>query len=187
MSFPDFRGTPLNMFGDPDSGHFTCNVWGWVCLHGVGNVSQIEGQFTSAKYIELLEEVFLPSLRERDFPFPERIIYIHDRTRMHTGRNVRTWFKEQPNLELLEFPSRVSDLNPVENIWANMINMWQPKDEEEKSSHQLMKHVDTVWEFFRENHNLVYDHISTMQAKLHDVVRNNGGFSTVHIDSVPPF
>ena len=58
------------------SGHVTCNVWGWIFLHGIGELAQISGRFTAEKYLEILEEVMLPSVRSFALPYPERIIFM---------------------------------------------------------------------------------------------------------------
>ena len=48
-------------------------------MHGVGELTDIDGKFTAEKYIEILEEVMLPSVREYALPYPERIIFMQDR------------------------------------------------------------------------------------------------------------
>ena len=65
-----------NIYEVARSGHITCNVWGWIHLHGIGEVAEIEGRFTSEKYIEILEEVMLPTVRAFALPYPERIIFM---------------------------------------------------------------------------------------------------------------
>ena len=57
------------------SEHITCNVWGtvvwgWIHLHGIREVAEIEGRFTSEKYIETLEEVMLPTFRAFALSYP---------------------------------------------------------------------------------------------------------------------
>ncbi|KAK4302568.1 hypothetical protein Pmani_025344 [Petrolisthes manimaculis] len=57
-----------NVYQVARSGRVTCNVWGWIFLHGVGEVTEIEGRFTSDTYLEILEEVMLPSVRSYALP-----------------------------------------------------------------------------------------------------------------------
>ncbi|KAK3888075.1 hypothetical protein Pcinc_007865 [Petrolisthes cinctipes] len=79
-----------NIVEEARSGHVACNVWGWVCRHGMGDVYNIEGRFTAEKYIALLADRFLPSLRERNYLlFPGPIIFIHDGCPIHTAHAVR--------------------------------------------------------------------------------------------------
>lgn len=58
------------------SGHITCNTWGWIHLYGAGELVDIEGRFTAEKYIEILEEVMLPTVRVMALPYPERITFM---------------------------------------------------------------------------------------------------------------
>lgn len=103
-----------NIYETARSGHVTCNMWGWIFLHGVGELAEIDGRFNSEKYIELLEEVFLPSVRSYALPFPETIIVMQDNCPIHTSRVVTRWFQDQNHLEVLPWPSKACDLNPIE-------------------------------------------------------------------------
>lgn len=58
------------------SGRKTVNVWGWVNLNCLGELTEIEGRFNSEVYIEILEEVMLPTVRAMVLPFPEKIIFM---------------------------------------------------------------------------------------------------------------
>ncbi|KAK4307347.1 hypothetical protein Pmani_018177 [Petrolisthes manimaculis] len=74
-----------NVYQVARSGRVTCNVWGWIFLHGVGEVTEIEGRFTSDTYLEILEEVMLPSVRSYALPFPETILFMQDNCPVHTA------------------------------------------------------------------------------------------------------
>ena len=51
---------------------------------------------------------------------------MQDNSPIHTARIVQRWFQEQQHVELLDWPSKACDLNPIENIWANIVNVWKP-------------------------------------------------------------
>lgn len=158
------------------SGHVTCNVWGWVALHGMGDVFRIEGRFTAAKYIELLETSFLPSLRERNFPFPEGpILFIHDRCPIHTARVVQEWFGRQDNIQLLDWPSKGADMNVIEHVWAQMVNTW--KMEQERTSEQLMNHISAQWEICRRKPEQIRVLVNSMHDRLTEVIDREGCWS----------
>ena len=119
--------------------------------------------------------ILLPSIRERDYPFTGSLIFVHDRCPIHTARIVRQWFAEHPNLELLDWPSKGCDMNPIENIWANMVNLWEPA--RERTAEQLMGHTREQWELFRGNPRLVYNHVENMDKRLRAVIDQDGGWS----------
>lgn len=76
---PGTRYLRENIFEIARSGHVTCNVWGWIHLYGIGELTEIEGRFTSQVYLELLEEVMIPSVRAMALPYPERIVFMQVR------------------------------------------------------------------------------------------------------------
>ena len=88
-----------------------------VCKHGMGDVLQGEGRFTADKYITLLEEDYLLSLRNKDYPFPHGpIVFIQNKCPIHTDRAVQQWFQRQDNIELLDWPSKGADMNIIEHV-----------------------------------------------------------------------
>ncbi|KAK4322528.1 hypothetical protein Pmani_006709 [Petrolisthes manimaculis] len=64
-----------NVYQVACSGRETCNVWGWIFLHGVGEVTEIECRFTSDTYLEILEEVMLPSVRSYALPWSQGLLF----------------------------------------------------------------------------------------------------------------
>ncbi|KAG0718363.1 putative low-specificity L-threonine aldolase 1 [Chionoecetes opilio] len=142
------RYEPRNICTETRSGHVTCNVFGWISMHGVGDVVNIEGRFTAAKYVDLLDNFLLPSLRDRHFPaHPGPIIFVQDRSPIHTARVVRQWFAGRDDLVLLDWPSKGCDLNPIEHVWAYMVNGWERQ--RERRPDQLLAHINRDWEILR--------------------------------------
>lgn len=170
------RYTPHNIYEEARSGHTTCNIWGWICKHGVGDVTRIQGRFTAEAYINILENFFLPSLQEKNYPFPPGpIIFVQDRCPVHTARIVQQWFAAHENLQLLELPSKGCDCNPIEHIWANMVNTWEP--ELERTGEQLMAHTERQWELFRARPQEVRNLVSSMPDRLRAVIDAEGGWT----------
>lgn len=59
--------------------YVTCNIWGWLYLYGTEEMAYLEGRFTTDKYIEILEEVTIPSVRAMALSNPERKRYVQER------------------------------------------------------------------------------------------------------------
>lgn len=154
------------------SGHVTCNLWGWIHLYGIGELAEIEGRFTADQYLEILEEVMLPTVHASALPYPEHILYIHDNCSIHTANCVRRWFADQQDLELLPWPSKGCDINPIENIWACIVNAWD--QQEERTSEEVRRHAETEWEILRGKPNIVYNHVASVSERLRSVIENNG-------------
>ena len=141
----------------------------------MGELTDIQGRFTAEVYLEILEEVMLPTVREMAFPFPERIVFMHDNSSIHSANIVKRWFREQRHVELFNFPSKIADLNPIENIWGCLVNAWDP--EEERTKEQLMRHALTEWEVLRRKPEIVFNIVASMPQRLQSVIDHEGGWT----------
>lgn len=65
-----------NIYTLQRSGRTTVNMWGWVNLNCLGELTEIEGRFNSEVYLEILEEVMMPTVRAMALPYPEKIIFM---------------------------------------------------------------------------------------------------------------
>lgn len=48
---------------------------------------------------------------------------MQDNSPVHTANNVMNFFSNR-NFELMEWPPKSPDLNPIENVWSLMENGW---------------------------------------------------------------
>ena len=78
-------------------------------------------------------------------------------------------------MELVPWPSKGADCNPIENLWAAMVNTWEP--ELERNPHELVAHAERVWEIFRGNPALVHKYTSNMTRRLQGVIAKEGGWT----------
>jgi hypothetical protein len=77
------------------SGRFSVNVWGWISAVSPGVMLHVEERLNSGVYIRILENVY-------------------------TSHRVATWFQDQ-NINILDWPSRSPDVNPIENMWSFLV------------------------------------------------------------------
>lgn len=102
----------------------------------------ISGRLDSIGYVEILQEVLLPSLEAHgdlnDFVFMQvvevyhpqinrfvKLLFSKDNNSIHTALRTREWFRNNPNLELINAPTNSSDLNPIENFWTEFTRDWE--------------------------------------------------------------
>jgi len=106
---------------------------------------QINGKFKAEVYINILETVFLPSVRAR---FPEGpIFFIHDRSPIHTAIVVREWFRQHPEITVLDWPSKGADMNPIENVWGDMVKCFEGR--RARNRDEVFEMALALWEHFK--------------------------------------
>ncbi|KAL7634863.1 UNVERIFIED_CONTAM: hypothetical protein RMT77_015240 [Armadillidium vulgare] len=171
------RYDAANIFEEARSDHVKCNVWGWINAFTVGELTHINGRFTIDQYLEILDEVFLPSVRVSIFPDPERFVFVQDNNRpIHASRRVKQWFEEHQHIiDVLPWPSKGCDLNPIENVWAAFVKDWRmPQDKITKKD--LEDYIKTSWENLRMNH-IIENSILSIPNRLQAVIEAKGGWT----------
>ncbi|GJQ70866.1 hypothetical protein Trydic_g785 [Trypoxylus dichotomus] len=104
------------------SGRITGGFCGWMSATGPGKIVLITGRLTSEQYVDMLQYVFLPSVR---ILFPEGPIYlVRDNSAIDTARIVKSWFRDNPEIRLIPWPAKSPDFNVIENLWTLMVRNW---------------------------------------------------------------
>ena len=90
---------------------FKLNLWGYITPTDF-KLYQIPDKHDSESYVEVLEKAKIPSIAEKKK-------FMQDNARIHTSK-LTTGYLEKSKVELLPWPARSPDLNPIENVWAEM-------------------------------------------------------------------
>lgn len=90
------------------------NVWGYISKEKC-DLFLVSNKFKSQEYKELLEISFLPEIRQ----FKSDFIFMQDNASIHKANIVMQYLAEE-KLTLFNWPPKSPDLNPIENVWAEM-------------------------------------------------------------------
>ena len=157
------------------SGRQSVPVWGCFSAFGPGPLVRIDGRLTAERYVEILEQNLLPYAHAVTSIFPELapIKFIQDRSPIHTARRVQQFFRDRPEIELLPWPPKGADLNPIENIWGDMV-----KDFDARlviNSEQLFDIAENLWFSYADRLNYHLNLAESMVNRLEEC-RNAEGF-----------
>ncbi|KMQ81580.1 transposable element tc3 transposase [Lasius niger] len=140
---------------------------------GLMDIVEISPHMNAEEYVEILEEVLKPSARqiypEEQYPI---IKIAQDNSAVHTSRMVQAWFEANPDFEQLPWPAKSPDLNPIENVWAKMIESWIAGELRTKEA--LRNHVHQVWDELTLRPNYTENLVTSMPRRLQLVIQNDG-------------
>lgn len=153
-------------------GQNTASMWGWMSAAGVGELVKISPGENAGNYVNLLEETMWPTVRTV-YPQAEvsYILYVHENSPEHTARAVTDWFYQHPEIYVIPWPSKSQDLNPMENLWGLMIEMWDKKSE--KTGREVEQYCNEIWEFVRGSE-ICSRLVGSMRARLQEVIESKG-------------
>jgi hypothetical protein len=96
------------------SGRVSVHCWGWISHKGAGMLHRI-GQLNGLQYKQILQNVMVPSVRMLR---PDgKIHFQQGHSTIHDSRVVRERLSLQEDVELIDWPPRGTDMNPIENTW----------------------------------------------------------------------
>lgn len=125
----------------------------------------------SEEYLSILGEVYLPSLRVMFGEAANEMVFMQDNARVHTSAAARAWFTSHPEVELLNWPAYSPDLNPIENVWANMTRHWP--DHQFRNRREILETASQLWENLRHG-DLIPTLYRSLPNRLQEVRDNNG-------------
>lgn len=111
----------------------------------------------------------LPSVR---VAYPEGQIYlVQDNSSVHRSRLIQEWLTSQTDITVFDWPSKSPDLNPIENLWGQMVLNWDPS--EVRSKKNLDQEVNKTWELMRSS-TACANMVAGMRSRLQQVIDSDG-------------
>ena len=122
----------------------------------------------------MVEDVLLPSAWAR-FGTDELIPFVQDLFSIHTSNMVLDWFQEEGvSFDFLPWPPKGADMNPIENVWAEMV---RDMNSQHANANQLRDSVSTIWENLSHRQNYWRILSNSMTRRLRMVVDVEGDWT----------
>lgn len=130
------------------SGRISAGYWGWISCAGPGEIVPTGTNFNSQKYLEILDEIALPSI-EAQFGSIQNIIFMHANSPIHTANIVKNYMASK-NIRMLNWAPMSPDLNLIELVWADLERDRPPLLA--RTQNILNEFVFNRWENLRSRH-----------------------------------
>ena len=141
-------------------------VWGCFSWKGVGAFHQIKGILTKERYRQILIRQMRPSARRLH---GDNFIFQHDNDPKHTAHIVKNYLGNQ-QIELLFWPPQSPDLNPIENLWAELNRKLNKRTCQ--SEEQLFECLKQTWENLSDDY--LHKLVESMPRRCRKVIKSRG-------------
>ena len=117
-------------------------IWGCFSLRGKAPLVFLDENQDSADYITMLEKHMVPWA---DTVHPNNWIFQQDNASIHASRHSIKWFTKK-EISLLEWPARLPDLNPLENLWVLLVRRFYADTKHYSTEYELKGAIKKAWD-----------------------------------------
>jgi len=149
-------------------------VWGSIAYDGTCLIEVIDGTMDSKVYLDLLQRRLLRNykglgLNREGINGSNKLIFQHDGAKPHMAFKIYDYF-DRKSIEVLPWPARSPDLNPIEEVWAWLKNKMKSSYQ---SGEELEEDVLNIWQELQTDH--IKNLYRSMGERIQAVIDAEGG------------
>lgn len=164
----DLRKDDL-IFSKRQFGGGNCMVWAGISFNGNTLISFTSNRMNSEDYQEVLNEFMLPVIHEYCGSEAE---FQQDNASIHSSKSTKNWLRDN-RINVMEWPARSPDLNPIENAWADLSRNVYRNGRQFRSIPELKSAIESEWS--KLDQTKIQNLILSMKDRLVEVIENHGG------------
>ncbi len=140
-------------------------IWGGISKHGKTSIAIIKENMNSENYQNLLSDHLFPFYHEH---YEKNLIFMQDNAPCHASFATKEFLKDN-NIEVLEWPAKSPDLNPIENVWSILTRRVYKNGKMFSQKQQLQTAIIDEW------NSLSQEDIDTLFATMENRKNTGGG------------
>ena len=142
-------------------------MWGAISYTGRTDLVLVQGNLTANRYIDqILRPHVLPNINR------QRQLFQQDNARPHTAR-VTMAFLANENINVLPWPSKSPDLNPIEHLWDQLDRRVRQRQQVPRTLRELAAALQEEWRRIPQER--IQRLIRSVPRRVQAVIRARGG------------
>jgi transposase len=147
--------------------------WGGFGYNGVLEIVRTSNKLNAKGYQYILENSLKDHGANVTVGGDHGYIFQQDNASIHTSISSRKYISELNNVELMQWPSRSPDLNPMENLWGILARRVYNNGTQYSTLDQLESAVYDAW--YSIENSILQNLINSMTNRMGRVLLNQGG------------
>lgn len=160
----DLRKEPKQCFSRQMGGG-SVMVWGAFSHDGLCDLHRISGRMNSAQYQAMLYDHLIPF---GPFLGGANWMFQQDNASCHTSKSTQDWFTKE-KINVLPWPSRSPDLNPMENLWGILCRKVYANNKQFLSANELEVAIVNEWHNISESE--LKRLVTSVKNRVFEVIR----------------
>lgn len=149
------------------AGSQAIHIWGAFSADFVPDLVVLPHPLDSKAYCDALATALLTS-----DSFQTHTLF-HDRHTAHHSKLTNRWLNDHAVTAEL-FPPKCADLNPIENLWAQLKRKVYPQNKTYTNTHQLLRAIRAAWREIQADKAGREEYVNSMAGRLHEVINSKG-------------
>ena len=146
-------------------------VLGAISYEGKLELLRVDEVINSRHYCQMIENHLYPDAHAL---FGEDFILQQDRSSSHVSKETLC-FLENWNIEVMDWPAKSPDLNPIENVWGILTRMVFHDGAVYDTKDQLWRAIKSCWENL--SMETIQSLVDSMNSRMIKVIEKNGAMT----------